>query len=54
MGGVVIAASRRALAGFVLVVAGWLVAWIAAFRVGHPLYEGGKAVSPAFFELPPP
>jgi hypothetical protein len=44
----VIAASRRALAGFVLVVAGWLVAWIAAFKVGHPLYEGGKAVSPAF------
>lgn len=48
MGSAVIDASRRVLAGCVLLVAGSLVVWVAAFRVGHPLYEGEKAVTPAF------
>jgi hypothetical protein len=47
VGGVVIAASRRALAAFVLVVAGWLAVWVAAFRVGHTLFQGPKVLTPA-------
>lgn len=47
MAGVVLAAIRRALAAFVLVVAGWLAVWVAAFRVGHTLFQGPKALTPA-------
>lgn len=48
MRGAVISASHRILAAFVFLAAGWLVVWVAAFKVGHPLYEGEKAVTPAF------
>lgn len=46
MSGAVISAGRRAVASFVLLGTGWLVAWLAAFRVGHWEYLSPKAVSP--------
>jgi low affinity Fe/Cu permease len=51
MGRVVIAASRRALAAFVLLLAGLLAVWAATFKVWylHPSVIGGKAMLP----LPP-
>jgi uncharacterized membrane protein len=47
MTGAVISAGRRALAAFVLLVAGLVVVWLAAFRVGHPEYLGPKVLPPA-------
>lgn len=44
---VVVAAGRRGLAAFVLVVAGWIAGWLVAFRVGHPGSLGPKAYPPA-------
>ena len=43
MSGAVILAIRRVLAAFVLVATGWLVVWLAAFVVGHPLDESPRA-----------
>jgi hypothetical protein len=41
----VVEAGRRVLSGFVLLAAGWLAIWVAAFRVGHLalLLAAGKA-----------
>lgn len=47
MAGVVVEAGRRVLAACVVLCTGWLVVWLAAFRVGHAEYLGGKALSPA-------
>jgi len=44
--GVVVSAGRRVLAAFVLLAVGWLVVWLAAFRVGHTEFLGPKALSP--------
>jgi hypothetical protein len=43
MSGAVISAVRRVLAAFVLLATAWLVVWLAAFVVGHPLDESPKA-----------
>jgi hypothetical protein len=40
MGEAVTSASRRALATVVLLGTGWLVVWLAAFRIGHFGYPG--------------
>lgn len=42
-----ISAGRRALAGFVLIVTGWLAVWVAAFKVGHTEFQGPKFPTPA-------
>jgi hypothetical protein len=47
MSGAVISAGRRALAALVLLATGWLVVWLAAFRVGHFQYLSPKYISPA-------
>jgi hypothetical protein len=57
MSAVVVAASRRALAAFVLLIAGLLAVWAATFKVWYvfaPSVAGGKAGGPYLPPAPRP